>query len=103
MVFNFLRITIIKFESKNNLGFLIVFKLISFSHLTDPSGGEFGAYMQVYIQNDGPVTLDIESPQFPPPKEVQVVVTGTLYSLPRSHRKSFQELVKVQIELKTSH
>lgn len=33
-------------------------------------GGEFGAYMSVHIENDGPVTLDIESPQFPPPKEV---------------------------------
>ncbi|CAI8037102.1 D-aminoacyl-tRNA deacylase 1 [Geodia barretti] len=32
-------------------------------------GGEFGAYMQVHIQNDGPVTLHIESPKFPPPKE----------------------------------
>ena len=26
--------------------------------------------MQVHIQNDGPVTLHIESPRFPPPKEV---------------------------------
>ena len=34
------------------------------------SGGEFGAIMQVHIQNDGPVTLMLESPQFPPPKEV---------------------------------
>ena len=34
------------------------------------AGGEFGAFMQVHIQNDGPVTLHIESPQFPPPKEV---------------------------------
>ena len=33
-------------------------------------GGEFGAYMQVHIQNDGPVTLHIESPQFAPAKEV---------------------------------
>ncbi|XP_011409356.1 PREDICTED: D-tyrosyl-tRNA(Tyr) deacylase 1-like [Amphimedon queenslandica] len=32
-------------------------------------GGEFGAYMNVRIENDGPVTLDIESPSFPPPKE----------------------------------
>ena len=34
-------------------------------------GGEFGAYMQVHIQNDGPVTLHIEPPQFPPAKEVR--------------------------------
>lgn len=35
-------------------------------------GGEFGAYMQVHIQNDGPVTLLLESPQFPPAKERKV-------------------------------
>ena len=34
------------------------------------AGGEFGAFMQVHIQNDGPVTLDIESPLLPPPKQV---------------------------------
>lgn len=26
------------------------------------SDGQFGAYMQVSIQNDGPVTFEIESP-----------------------------------------
>uniref|UniRef100_A0A1A9WPD4 D-aminoacyl-tRNA deacylase n=1 Tax=Glossina brevipalpis TaxID=37001 RepID=A0A1A9WPD4_9MUSC len=26
--------------------------------------GVFGAYMQVHIQNDGPVTVELESPQF---------------------------------------
>ena len=36
-------------------------------------GGEFGAYMNVHIDNDGPVTLDIESPSFPPPKDVSHV------------------------------
>ena len=25
--------------------------------------GKFGAYMQVHIQNDGPVTIEIESPK----------------------------------------
>lgn len=25
--------------------------------------GKFGAYMQVNIQNDGPVTIELESPQ----------------------------------------
>ena len=30
------------------------------------SGGEFGAMMKVSIENDGPVTLEIESPQLPP-------------------------------------
>ena len=33
------------------------------------TGGQFQAYMQVHIQNDGPVTLDIDSPSIPPPKE----------------------------------
>jgi len=27
------------------------------------SDGKFGAYMQVNIQNDGPVTIELESPQ----------------------------------------
>lgn len=31
----------------------------SLCFLTD---GQFGAYMQVNIQNDGPVTIEIESP-----------------------------------------
>jgi len=31
--------------------------------------------MQVHIQNDGPVTLQIETPQFPPSKEVIVCHT----------------------------
>ena len=38
------------------------------------SGGEFGAIMKVSIENDGPVTLEIESPQLPPPKEVSFSV-----------------------------
>lgn len=29
---------------------------------TSFADGQFGAMMQVHIQNDGPVTLDIESP-----------------------------------------
>lgn len=33
-------------------------------------GGEFGAMMQVHIQNDGPVTLQFETPNLPPSKEV---------------------------------
>ncbi|XP_064404567.1 D-aminoacyl-tRNA deacylase-like [Halichondria panicea] len=32
-------------------------------------GGEFGANMQVHIQNDGPVTLQFETPNIPKPKE----------------------------------
>ena len=38
------------------------------------SGGEFGAMMKVIIENDGPVILEIESPQLPPPKEVSFSV-----------------------------
>ena len=34
-------------------------------------GGRFGAVMQVHIQNDGPVTIQLETPNFHPPKEVQ--------------------------------
>ena len=34
------------------------------------SGGRFGAMMQVHIQNDGPVTIQLETPNLPPPKEV---------------------------------
>lgn len=33
-------------------------------------GGEFGAVMQVHIQNDGPITLQFETPNIPKPKEV---------------------------------
>ncbi|XP_030638559.1 D-aminoacyl-tRNA deacylase 1 [Chanos chanos] len=33
--------------------------------------GQFGAYMQVHIQNDGPVTIELESPSAPAdPKQV---------------------------------
>lgn len=39
-------------------------------------GGEFGAHMQVHIQNDGPVTLHIETPQFPPAKERKQPIAG---------------------------
>ena len=34
--------------------------------------------MQVHIQNDGPVTLLLESPQFPPAKEVYNLFTLNL-------------------------
>lgn len=27
-----------------------------------PTDGKFGAYMQVHIENDGPVTIELESP-----------------------------------------
>ena len=36
------------------------------------TGGEFGAIMQVHIQNDGPITLQFETPNLPPAKVVKV-------------------------------
>ena len=47
---------------------LIFWDQLKFMFIT---GGQFQAYMQVHIQNDGPVTLDIDSPYIPPPKEVR--------------------------------
>lgn len=35
--------------------------------------GKFGAYMQVHIQNDGPVTISLESPPPKPAQEKQVI------------------------------
>lgn len=40
--------------------------------------GEFGAFMQVHIQNDGPITLLLESPQLPPPKQVSCVTDSSM-------------------------
>lgn len=31
--------------------------------------GKFGAYMQVHIENDGPVTINLESPEQRQPDE----------------------------------
>lgn len=37
--------------------------------------GQFGAYMQVHIQNDGPVTIELVSPSAPmDPKQVQLML-----------------------------
>ena len=49
---------------------LILPKHLNDNYFICSSGGEFGAMMKVSIENDGPVTLEIESPQLPPPKEV---------------------------------
>lgn len=39
--------------------------------------GQFGAYMQVHIQNDGPVTIYLESPHAPiDAKQVYFLVLG---------------------------
>ena len=39
------------------------------------SDGKFGAYMQVHIQNDGPVTISLETPSPKPPQQKQVSPT----------------------------
>ena len=51
------------------LKFCITMKAID--GLFPSAGGEFGAMMQVHIQNDGPVTLQFETPQLPPLKEAR--------------------------------
>lgn len=43
------------------------------------SGGEFGAVMQVHIQNDGPVTLQFETPFIPPAKEVWIICLHSVF------------------------
>ena len=53
----------------NTADLIVVRTLIAFFHI----GCEFGAYMQVLIQNDGPVTIDLETPHLPPPKQVLVL------------------------------
>lgn len=43
--------------------------------------GEFGAYMQVHIQNDGPVTIELISPSGPTdPKQVPTSRTACLHT-----------------------
>ena len=44
--------------------------------------------MQVHIQNDGPVTLDIESPLLPPPKQVCVIITTLIDTSALHHTRS---------------
>lgn len=39
--------------------------------------GKFGAYMQVHIQNDGPVTIELTSPL--PPTDPRQVCTNLVY------------------------
>lgn len=41
----------------------IVYVYISMVPIFFVADGKFGAYMQVHIENDGPVTLELESPQ----------------------------------------
>lgn len=45
-------------------------KLLGSMHRPEAiKGGEFGAVMQVHIQNDGPITLQFETPNLPKAKE----------------------------------
>ena len=46
-----------------------LFNIIIFVPLI--SDGEFGAHMLVSIQNDGPVTIEVNSP---PPKQVRFIL-----------------------------
>ncbi|XP_048736488.1 D-aminoacyl-tRNA deacylase 1-like isoform X2 [Ostrea edulis] len=44
--------------------------------------GKFGAYMQVHIQNDGPVTIPLESPNnLPEPRKKTAFVAPSVHSL----------------------
>lgn len=46
----------------------------SYLILVNLSDGKFGEYMQVHIQNDGPVTIELESPTAPiDSKQVSVI------------------------------
>ncbi|XP_070341621.1 D-aminoacyl-tRNA deacylase 1 isoform X1 [Equus asinus] len=49
--------------------------------------GKFGAYMQVHIQNDGPVTIELESPALgaatSDPKQLQVLLVVACGTLPQ--------------------
>ena len=42
-------------------------------------GGEFGALMQVHIQNDGPITLQFETPNIPRSKEASWKLKSYIY------------------------
>ena len=44
------------------------------------SDGQFGAYMQVHIQNDGPVTMNLESPSFTPVKTHIILYFKTIHA-----------------------
>lgn len=52
---------------KGNTVFRVIFSFFLTASFRIPlfvfSDGKFKAYMQVHIQNDGPVTIDIESPK----------------------------------------
>lgn len=41
----------------------IFFTQLHHTVISDVSDGKFGEYMQVNIQNDGPVTIELQSPQ----------------------------------------
>lgn len=45
-----------------HLGRILVNAILSPLPFLPSSDGKFGAYMQVHIQNDGPVTIELESP-----------------------------------------
>lgn len=53
--------------------------------------GEFGAYMQVSIQNDGPVTFEIESPLNTVTKEAKTRSRGDVQNSQNGSNKHLEE------------
>lgn len=51
------------------------FLSLSYASVSD---GKFGAYMQVHIQNDGPVTISLETPPPKPMQQKQVCLLNSI-------------------------
>lgn len=59
---SWLLFTLSSFPPVAHLGRILVNAILSPLPFLPSSDGKFGAYMQVHIQNDGPVTIELESP-----------------------------------------
>lgn len=55
----------------------IFLNFLSFTYVS-VSDGKFGAYMQVHIQNDGPVTISLETPPPKPMQQKQVCLLNSI-------------------------
>ena len=55
--------------------------------------------MQVHIQNDGPVTLAIETPQLPPQKEVSSSLSLTVHHTACNDMNSCTESCSSHVEI----
>ena len=55
-------------------------RLVFTQNVNVVSDGQFGAYMQVHIQNDGPVTMNLESPSFTPVKTHIILYFKTIHA-----------------------